>query len=193
VPAATSADEPLWQSFLEHRYGGIGSYSNAYRLAGAQASAAFTDVALPASLPPDGAPLLDWFQFESVVLAMRRSAHRFSVLLPAPPAPLFTQAEHQRRADLAARIVNLEKPAHTVFDIKFYWAMFRLGEARLGTDTLIDRGSRAALLMPPLRLGQQYLAESYLAPSHPQDVTERRVVGRDRLMNLNTSWQETTT
>ena len=38
----------------------------------------------PTSLPADGAPLLDWFQFESVVLPMQRKAHRFTVLLPWP-------------------------------------------------------------------------------------------------------------
>jgi phage tail-like protein len=191
VPAATAADLAIWQGFLERRYGAIAAFHAAYSLAGVPQSA-FSDVPLPASLPPDGAPLLDWFQFEAVVLAARRAAHRFSVLLPAPPARSFTAAEHQRRADLATRVVSLEKPAHTVFDVKFFWAMFRLGQARLELDTVIDRGSRAALLLPPLRLGQEYLAESYLAPSHPQDVVERTVIGRDRLQQIPTSWQEKT-
>ena len=61
--------------------------------------------------------------------------------------------------------------------------MFRLGEVRLGFDTLIQRGSRAPELMTPMIVGQGYLVESYLAPSHPEDVTERWVLGRDRLQD----------
>jgi hypothetical protein len=79
---------------------------------------------------------------------------------------------------LAQRIVNLEKPAHTTFDIRFYWAMFRVGEARLGEDSLIVRGSRAPEYVPPMVLGQAYVAEAQLAPGHPQNVAERRVAGR---------------
>ena len=123
--------------------------------------------------------MLDWYQFESVVLAVYRTAHRFTVLLPTPKA-LDTE-EHQRRVDLAQRIVDLEKPAHTVFDVKFYWAYFRVGEARLGEDTLIDRGSRAPQLLSPMVLGQGYLVESYLAPTYPQDIANRQVLGRERL------------
>ena len=65
--------------------------------------------------------------------------------------------------------------------MKFYWAMFRVGEVRLGDDTLLDRGSRAPQLLPPMILGQGYLAESYLAPAHPQDVTDRYILGREQL------------
>jgi hypothetical protein len=59
--------------------------------------------------------------------------------------------------------------------------MFRLGEVRLGYDTIIDQGSRAPELLSPLILGQAHIMESYLAPSHPQNVRERQVLGRDRL------------
>jgi hypothetical protein len=35
--------------------------------------------------------------------------------------------------------------------------------------------------LPPLRLGQGYLAESHLAPVHPQNANDRQIVGRDAL------------
>jgi hypothetical protein len=181
VPAATAADAPRWADFLARRYGRIGALNDAYRRTADQAYPSFAAVPLPASLPTDPAPLLDWYQFEGVVLAMHRTAHRFTVLLPVPTGVDRSADEQQRRLDLAQRVIDLEKPAHTVFDVRFYWAMFRLGEARLGTDTLIDRGGRAPDLLPPLVLGQGYLAESYLAPGHPQNVAERQILGRERL------------
>ena len=103
------------------------------------------------------------------------------MLLPLPPSASYDAAEQQRRLELATRIVRLEKPAHTVFDVKFYWQLFRLGEARLGEDTLLDLGSRAPDLMSPLAVGRGRLTEGYLAPGHPQDVADRQVLGRDRL------------
>lgn len=177
VPAATSADEGRWQDFLARRYQRIGALNDAYALIPAQRLASFAQAPLPNELPADGAPLLDWYQFEAIVLAMRRSAHQFSVLLPQPKASVDITAEHSRRLELAKRMIDLEKPAHTIFDVKFYWALFRVGAARLGEDTLLDRGSRAPELMPPLVLGQGYLAEAFLAPGHPQNVTGRQVVG----------------
>jgi hypothetical protein len=57
---------------------------------------------------------------------------------------------------------------------------FVVGEARLGSDTLIDLGSRAPELTPPMVLDREHLAEAYLAPGHPQDVRERFVVGREQ-------------
>ena len=85
------------------------------------------------------------------------------------------------RLALTRRVIDLEKPAHTVYDVQFYWAYFRVGAVRLGGDSIIDRGSRAPELLPPLVLGQGYLAGSYLAPGFPQDVRERPVLGRDRV------------
>ena len=98
------------------------------------------------------------------------------------PSATADSAEHQVRLDLARRIVELEKPAHTTFDVRFYWSLFRVGEARLGRDTLIDRGSRAPDLMTPMVLDQGHVGESYLAPSHPRNATDRSlVIGRGRL------------
>jgi hypothetical protein len=52
---------------------------------------------------------------------------------------------------------------------------------RLGSDTILDVGSRSSYLLAPMVLGQGYLLESYLAPRHPQNVRDRTILGRDRL------------
>jgi phage tail-like protein len=177
VPSAAASSVGIWQDFLDRRYHAISALNQAY----GTTYVGFTQVPLPTALPPDGAPLVDWYQFQSVVLAMQRTAHRFTVLLPAPKQPDPDGSEHQRRYDLAQRVIDLEKPAHTVYDIKFYWAYFRVGQARLGDDTIVDRGSRAPELMPSMVLGRNYLAGSYLTPTWPQDVQRRQIVGRDRV------------
>jgi len=112
---------------------------------------------------------------------MHATSHRFSVLLPVPMSLAFNPEEHQRRMDLSRRIIELEKPAHTVFEVKFYWAMFRIGEARLQLDTIIDQGSRAPQLLPGMILGQGFVGESYLAPPSPEDASDRYILGRESL------------
>ena len=175
VPSATASDLGAWQAFLARRYKSAGSLRKVY---GVNSS---DDLALPDRLPADGQSLGDWFDFESRVMAVRRSAHRFSVLVPIPRSADNTEEFRRTRLDLVRRVVELEKPSHTVFDVKFYWALFRVGSARLGEDTLVYRGGREPDLLPPLRLGQGYLAESHLVPGHPQNVEERLIVGRDTL------------
>jgi hypothetical protein len=64
--------------------------------------------------------------------------------------------------------------------MKFYWELFRLGQARLGEDTVIDLGGRAPQLMTPLTLGRGHLAESYLTARRPTPA-DRQVLGRDPL------------
>lgn len=176
VPVAADADRGAWQDFLARRYRRVGALNAAHQTNWLS----FAAVPLPSELPAAGPALQDWYDFESVVLAMRRTAHRFTVLLPVRRTDSVDADAQQRRRALTERIVNLEKPAHTIFDVKFYWAMFRVGEARLGSDTLIDLGSRAPELMPPMVLGREHLAEAYLAPGHPQNVQERFVVGREQ-------------
>jgi len=166
-----------WQDFLARRYRRAGAMNQLYRTNWT----GFELIPLPESLPADGAPLQDWFQFESLVLPMLAAAHRFTVLLPSPATAVFNLNEHQRNMELARRIVELEKPAHTVFEIKFYWAMFRLGESRLGSDTLIDRGSRSPQLAPEMILGQSYLGESWLAPTTAEGAATRQILGREKL------------
>jgi hypothetical protein len=104
----------------------------------------------------------DWLQFERQLLAVVRTAHRFSVLLPVTRVTE-DPFEMGRRLQLARRVVELEKPAHTVFEVRFYWALNRIGEARLGLDTLLDVGSRAPQLMPDAVLGRAYVGESFVA------------------------------
>ena len=173
----TLFERHLWQDFLARRYRRVGALNTAY----GTAWTGFEVVALPGELPQDGVPLNDWFQFETVVLRMQSTAHRFTVLLPVPAALAFNPQEHQTRLALAQRIVDLEKPAHTVFDVRFYWAMFRIGEARLQLDTVIDQGSRAPQLLPSLVLGEGFAGASYLATPALEAAPDRNVLGRDAL------------
>lgn len=158
VPAASAADTAAWHDFLARRYRRPSALARAW-------ASAITgwDQPLPAALPADGAALVDWYVFERVVLGVAALAHRFTVLLPVERDRPYDVAAHEERRRLARRVVEAERPAHTQFDVKLYWAMTRVGEARLGVDTLLDVGSRAPQLLPPMILGQGYLAESYLA------------------------------
>ena len=64
--------------------------------------------------------------------------------------------------------MELEKPAHTAFDVRPYWAAFQLGDARLGVDTRLGAGARrAALVLDRSRLAQAGLASP---PGHDADV-----------------------
>jgi phage tail-like protein len=167
IPSADFADLARWQAFLNRRYRTIDALNDRYHLTGTTRYTGFDVVSLPASLPPDGAALLDWYQFQSVALPMQRNAHRFVVLLPMPRTAYIDTAAQDERLALARRVIELEKPAHTTFDVRFYWAMFRVGEARLGYDTVVELGSRSPQFMSPLALGQGHLVEGYLALAHP--------------------------
>jgi phage tail-like protein len=177
LESTASAARRLWQDFLARRYRRIKALNQVY----GTSWTSFEIVPLPDELPLDGAALADWFQFESVVVRMHRAAHRFTVLLPVPLSLVFNPEEHQRRLELSRRIVELEKPAHTVFDVKFYWAMFRVGEARLQFDTVIAQGSRAPQLLPEFIVGEGFVGEGYLGPPVPEDACDRLIVGRDPL------------
>jgi len=166
----------LWHDFLARRYHRVSRLNAAYGTRWPSFGAA----SVPEELPGDGAAMQDWYQFEGVVAPMWEAAHRFTVLLPMRHAAAPDTAEEQRRRGLASRLVELEKPAHTVFDMKFYWELFRLGEARLGEDTVVELGGRAPQLMTPLALGRGRLAESYLTARRPTPA-DRRVLGRDPL------------
>lgn len=169
----------VWQNFLARRYRRVNAVNELYNTHWPD----FETVSLFDSMPQDGAPLTDWYQFEAVVLAMHRTAHRFTVLLPVrTDGPVSGLAEQQRlRVELAHRIINMEKPAHAVFEVKFYWNSFRVGEARLGTDSLLDLGSRAPQLQPAMILGQGYVGESHLGREPIQDTPDRYLLGDERL------------
>ena len=109
------------------------------------------------------------------MLPTQQNAYRFSVVVPVQlQDDLDTQT--QRRA-LAQRIAQQEKPAHTDFDIKLYWAAFCIGQARVGLETVVGPSSRFAALV----LDQTELAASYLSFVEPWNVRGRLVAGRDRL------------
>ena len=177
-PSTRRADDaPRWQRFLARRYRSVASLNAAWRVNWPSLDAVpqFTQ------LPPDGAALADWCRFQGTVLAMRDHAHQFSVMLAIPPGLRIDSTAQQRRLALAGAVLALEKPAHTTFTLRFYWAMFRLGEARLGADSLIDLGSRSPQLMAPMVLGEGALAQTFLAAPAGRDAPQRLRVGRDRV------------
>jgi hypothetical protein len=167
----------MWQQFLARRYVGI----LALNLAHAADWKTFDAVAYPSALPENLARLHDWYEFETRVLPTLAAAHRFTVLLPATGAA-GNDEDRRRHLALASRLIELEKPAHTVFDVKFYWALFRVGEARLGYDSVPGLGGRDPALRPqPATLGRSYLGETLVAPGEPPSLPGRFITGRDRL------------
>ena len=170
-------ERKLWQDFLARRYRLIAALNRAHETRWPN----FETVSLPNREPSRNLPARDWQLFAGVVLAMHRRAHQFTVLLPVPLVQRDNQAGLDERRARAERIINLEKPAHTGFEVKFYWAAFRLGEARLDTDTIVDRGSRMLHLTRPMILDQTYIAEGYLASINPPDLLDRQIIGRTRL------------
>jgi phage tail-like protein len=152
----------LWATFLRTRYGSFSALNTAYR----SSYASFSDVPFPQELPRQRQPLWDWYQFQGVLL-IQSAAHQFTVFLPMPLGDAQSTIAHRNRLDLAQRVVELEKPAHTTYEIKFYWAFFRVGEARLGEDSFLDYGSRAPQLLQPALLGDTYVGSAYLTQQPP--------------------------
>ena len=135
----------------------------------------FSDIPLPETLPQNIQALSDWIEFVSLVLPINEQAHRFTVLLPTELGEL-PASMAQRKAQVE-EIVRREKPAHTEFEVQYFWALFQVGSARLGIDSSIGAGSRFTALV----LGMNFLGQSFLAESHPWRVVDRTIVARDRL------------
>jgi hypothetical protein len=155
-----------WRDLLIRRYGSAAAARVAHGLAPEPDS--LDDLTLPAVLPAREPLLTDWYLLQSAVVPARRTAHSFRVLLPVPLSsgpgtPATSAPERARRIALARRVVELEKPAHTTFDVRFYWDAFRVGEARLGLDTIADLGSRSPDLIVDAVLGASHLGASQLA------------------------------
>jgi phage tail-like protein len=155
-----SGDVARWRTMLQRRYPTLDHLNRAWKTG----YASWDLVPLPVALPDTAARLRDWIQFQSLVLPAYDAAHRFTVFLPQGTLGL---RERDARIDLVRRLVSLEKPAHTAFAVKFYWAFFRVGEARLGEGTVVDLGSRSPELLAPFVLDRHYLGSGYLGDEHP--------------------------
>jgi phage tail-like protein len=158
VPRA--GDLESWRATLQRRYPTLDHLNRAWDTT----HPTWDTVVLPTMLPVKAGALRDWIHFQSMVLPAQTTAHRFTVLLPQGTLGM---KEREQRLDLIRRVVALEKPAHTAFEVKFYWAFFRLGEARLGEGTIVDLGSRSPELLGPFVVDRHYLGSGYLAHEHP--------------------------
>ncbi len=156
--AQTEPTRQHWQQMLARRWRRIETLNQAWRTHWPS----FGLIPLPDHLPGSAAAQADWLRFEGRILPIKATAHRFSVLLPVAGSSGDPAALTQRLG-LARRITELEKPAHTTFDVRLYWSLNRLGAARLGLDTLLDAGSRAESLIPNAVLGQAYLGAAFVA------------------------------
>lgn len=167
--ALASHERLLWQDHLRVRYVTI----ERLRAAHGAPWLDFAEIPLPDHLPQSERATRDWLIFEGQRLPKEVSAHRFSVLLPRARVDSSIDDEAALLAR-ARRIVEIEKPAHTRFDIRFYWAMNRVGEARLGLDSAIGQGSRAPELVPGAILGRAYAGASFVGgPPAPPRGRER--------------------
>ena len=174
--AELSADDaPLYRDYLRRRHGSIGALNRAYGLVDAAAYDGFDAIGMPAAdqLPADGAPLVDWLGFATVDAIAARAAHRFTVLVPVSAEQ--SPSERQQLVERVQSVVERERPSHAGFDVQPYWALFRVGAARAGLDTVLGEGSRFTALV----LGAGYLGAGLLGEHHPWNLADRWVAGRD--------------
>ncbi|HQF54066.1 MAG TPA: phage tail protein [Fibrobacteria bacterium] len=153
-----------WQGYLRRRWLDIERLNNAWK----RDCASFESIPPFARVPDQEEALRDWIVFETFLEPIHSLAHRFRVLIPTA-GPLDDPADFERRRDHARRIAALEKPAHTSFDVEPYWALFRLGQARLGLDTVLDAGSRADAFAPWFRLGSSHVGSTRIPYEPPPD------------------------
>ena len=155
--ALASPERARWVRWLTETYRRIERLNAAWNTAWRT----FDEVPLTDRVPDTPAAIRDWLVFEGRILSVAANAHRFSVLLPRRAVDQDFDAEQDMLA-VARRLVALEKPAHTSFDVRFYWAMNRIGEARTGIDTQLGQGSRAPELVPAATIGRAYLGASFV-------------------------------
>jgi hypothetical protein len=165
-----------WREFLSRRYTSISAFNSVHGTTHRE----FDQIAWPQALPSGVLPLRDWYEFSGIVLAARGSAHRFTVLLPAVRGGTFADAGEIRRKEIAERVVEIEKPAHTTFDVKYYWSQFRIGFARLGSDTALEYGSDDQRLLRPAVVEESYVGEAYLATRNLPRMRERQILNEGR-------------
>lgn len=166
VDRANGDDQRAWQRFLLHRHGRLERVAALYGLTATTAVA----LGMPETLGTAGARFDDWIRFVSAYLPAHRAAHRFTVLVPTPAS--------LDAADLAAwfarvqAVVRHSMPAHTAFEVQLYSGLCRVGVARLGLDTVLEKGARASAYA----IGGAVLGDARLAASYPNDLTDRRVL-----------------
>lgn len=168
--ALPTRDRLAWQGHLRGRYRTIARLNAAYGSLWAD----FDEIPLPVRVPEAEQAVRDWLIFEGHRLPKEGTAHHFTILLPRRrvDSPL---DEEQAQLARARRVIAIEKPAHTHFDVRFYWAMNRVGEARIGLDSEIGEGSRAPELVPGAVLGSAFVGAAFVGGAAPPSG------GRERL------------
>lgn len=176
----TGADLCAWQSYLLHRYRRVDGVASVY-------GKDFGDVSqmtLPVVLPSGGIELEDWIRFVSTYLPAQRSAHRFSVLVPAPEA-LAGESDEQALRTYFQRIEQIvlqAKPAHTEFDVQVYSGLCRVGLARLGLDTVLQDSARnSAYSSQQVALDSAVLGMATLESVYPYTLNQNNDPNRNVL------------
>lgn len=170
-----------WQDFLARRYRRISALNADW----GTAWLGFDRIPSPIVVPQVNAALAIWHRFEAVVLRAAVHAHRFRVVLPLP-RDTFDLDDLVRRRSSVLRVIEREKPAHTVAEVRFGFELFRVGDARLGHDTLLEAGlSRRPELAALSRavLGRTELGIARLTPMRPLAPADR--VGLNRGESLD--------
>lgn len=170
-----------WQDFLSRRYRRIAALNADW----GTSWSGFQRIPSPIVVPRAQAALEAWHRFETRVLRGQTHAHRFRVVLPLPREG-FDVDELLRRRDSVRRVVESEKPAHTVAEVRFGFELFRVGEARLGRDTQLEEGlSKRPELQAMSRaiLGRTELGSAKLEQVRPLAPPDR--VGLNRRESLN--------